>query len=332
MPPFNNNMFGNQQSMRPNFMGGMRGPNPGASPVFPGLMARSRAAQGYLANQQQGIAQQLNRPLQRTADTAMGIQRPLPAGQVPSGVNPGALRPRSDITMINPDAARNVLAGQPMDLDRTMRPLNIPGMHLEGNRMVKDAPVPVGGPNIPNRGLGGMTPDQFRGYQEIARGKSGSAGLAAAQADGYGADGEENAGIGILNRQAQIIKLNPQNVSSGLNSSYANRKMASMARRNGFGSVSSFKNFMNQYNARQNRGTTPQVVPATGGAMQGIGRPPNQSPVNNTLPVLKDQPGVLRRQIPDETYNGFKGMWNWGTNQLQNYRRYQENNGGYIPG
>lgn len=280
-----------QQRMANNMSAASRGA--GSVPQY--INPTGRAIQSQLAQSNQSLAGTLNQRLDRRFDLNPGataesnVQRQLANGMIPT---PNGFQPRQDTS-----EARNVLAGRPMGEDRTMQPLNIPGMHLEGNRMVKDAPQAIGGANVPARGLGGMTPNQFRNYQEIARRDGGPAGVAAALANGFGADGEENAGIDILNRQAQIMKRNPDGVNTGLSSNYQNVKDSRMARRNGFGSVSSFRNFMNQYNARQNRGTTPLGVASTAGAMatQGLlqGRNSNKSSDSEAIRDLQDTPSYL---------------------------------------
>lgn len=291
-----------------------------------------RAIQYQLAQSNQSLAGSLNQRLNRRFDVNPGataesnVQRQLAGGMIPT---PSGFQPRQDTS-----EARNVLAGQPMGLDRTMRPLNIPGMHLEGNRMVKDARPEGPGINEPNRGLGGMTPNRFRYYQSLARNaESGgyTAPLGAASNDGYTS---ENEGYQILNSQARAMKRNPGGVNTGLNSSYANTRMARMARRNGFGSAASFQNFMNQYNARQNRGTTPLGVATTAGALatQGGLQAVKTAPEQDVSQQLKDQPSWLRRQVPDETYNGFKSMGNGIQRRYRSYLQYQNDNGGYIPG
>lgn len=66
--------------------------------------------------------------------------------------------------------ARNVLAGQPMDTNTTMRPLNLPGYTMVGNQMVPNSRLPQPSTaNVPNKGLGGMTPNAFRTVQQAIR-------------------------------------------------------------------------------------------------------------------------------------------------------------------
>lgn len=366
---FNNNMFGNQQSMRPNFFDAMRQanlqrkmqippptgnptqsnlPNPSVqSPVAMGMaglqrpsfmtsgansqslytqrpigqgvmqqrMANNmsaasrgagsvpqyinptgRAIQSQLAQSNQSLAGTLNQRLDRRFDTndnrvVEGVQDRLARGYVPTG--DGGLRPRNVDGMgrqflINPDAAKNVLAGQPMNLNRKVTGMNIPGMRFDPQRntMVRSSPyeargiVPGANRNTPLMDLEEIdNPDDFR----------------------VATDGMAAIAPGAAPTTNWSRRMEPQTLeetgNTGLNSSYANTRMARMARRNGFGSVSSFQNFMNQYNARQNRVASPFGVGATAGAMatQGLlqGRNSNKSSDSEAIRDLQDTPSYL---------------------------------------
>lgn len=331
---FNNNMFGNQQSMRPNFFDAMRQanlqrkmqippptgnptqsnlPNPSVqSPVAMGMaglqrpsfmtsgpnsqslytqrpigqgvmqqrMANNmsaasrgagsvpqyinptgRAIQSQLAQSNQSLAGTLNQRLDRRFDLNPGataesnVQRQLAGGMIPT---PNGFQPRQDTS-----EARNVLAGRPMGEDRTMQPLNIPGMKFDPrqNAMVRSSPYEARG----------IQPGSLRQDPIMAFEKFENADDFRVATDGMAAIAPGAAPTTNWSRRMEPQTLD-QTGNTGLNSSYANTRMARMARRNGFGSAASFQNFMNQYNARQNRVASPFGVGATAGAMatQGL--------------------------------------------------------------
>ncbi|CAB5237938.1 hypothetical protein UFOVP142_29 [uncultured Caudovirales phage] len=67
---------------------------------------------------------------------------------------------------IDTSGARNVLAGQPESTNTAMRPLDMPGYTMVGNSMVPNSRLPQPSTaNAYNRGLGGMTPNEFRDAQ-----------------------------------------------------------------------------------------------------------------------------------------------------------------------
>lgn len=335
---FNNNMFGNQQSMRPNFFDAMQQanirrkmqippptgnptqsnlPNPSVqSPVAMGMaglqrpsfmtsgsnsqslytqrpigqgvmqqrMANNmsaasrgagsvpqyinptgRAIQSQLAQSNQSLAGTLNQRLDRRFDLNPGataesnVQRQLAGGMIPTS---SGFQPRQDT-----GEARNVLAGQPMGLNREITGMNIPGMRFDPrqNAMVRSSPYEA-------RGIqpGSLRQDPIMAFEKFEN------------ADDFrvATDGMAAIAPGAAPTTNWSKRMEPQTLdqtgNTGLNSSYANTRMARMARRNGFGSAASFQNFMNQYNARQNKGAANATVL---GGMQG--RTPIRQPIQN---------------------------------------------------
>lgn len=154
---------------------------------FEGMVERLIPGAQNIRNQQQSLAQNLNRPVERNRIIAAGgnpvINPDLLNPANPNGVVPnrmGGLSPR-----INTSEAANVLRGQAPGTDTTMRPLNIPGTYMDQNGTQRRLYNPGGGygangqgiipgserlPNDPQainaaRGQAfqtGMSPDEFR--------------------------------------------------------------------------------------------------------------------------------------------------------------------------
>lgn len=370
---FNNNMFGNQQSMRPNFMGAMQrrqswmdrgagnmsrpvsnagyadvgtpkwGVRPAAypfpSPVLsqeqmaapqnsissstttkpqqpqqptvmplqqrqqqwrqiaastpPYINPTGRAIQSQLAQSNQSLAGSLNSRLDRRFDVNPGataesnVQRQLAGGMIPTS---SGFQPRIDT-----GEARNVLAGQPMGLNRKVTGMNIPGMRFDPrqNAMVRSSPYEARG----------IQPGSLRQDPIMAFEKFENADDFRVATDGMAAIAPGAAPTTNWSRRMEPQTLD-QTGNTGLNSSYANTRMARMARRNGFGSAASFQNFMNQYNARQNRGgmvpnISPRGLAAINGNMASVGIRQGfdglPSPVPSKSRAAIDQAGLMYR-------------------------------------
>lgn len=154
---------------------------------FEGMVERLIPGAQNIRNQQQSLAQNLNRPVERNRMIAAGgnpvINPDLLNPANPNGVVPnrmGGLSPR-----MNTSEAANVLRGQAPGTNTTMRPLNIPGTYMDQNGVQRRLYNPGGGygangqgivpgserlPNDPQainaaRGQAfqnGMSPDEFR--------------------------------------------------------------------------------------------------------------------------------------------------------------------------
>lgn len=252
-----------------------------------------RAIQSQLAQSGQSLAGSLNQRLNRRFDVNPGataesnVQRQLAGGMIPT---PSGFQPRQDT-----GEARNVLAGQPMGLNREVTGMNIPGMRFDPQQkaMVRMSPYEARG-IVPgaNRNSPLMDLEQIDNTDDFRVATDGMAAIAP------GAAPTTN-----WSRRMEPQTLD-QTGNTGLNSSYANTRMARMARRNGFGSAASFQNFMNQYNARQNRGgmvpnVTPRGLAAINGNMasvgvgQGFGVSP--SPVPSKSRAAMNQAGLMHR-------------------------------------
>jgi hypothetical protein len=135
-----------------------------------GMVDRLRPSQQFLQNQQQSIARSLNAPIERDRRTAAGVSNAIPAQYLnPANPNSFFANDSGGLSQRRSTAeADNVLRGQAPGADTSMRPLNIPGMVFDPstNSMVPESrmqPIPTG--NDPSKGLGGMTPNQFREAQ-----------------------------------------------------------------------------------------------------------------------------------------------------------------------
>lgn len=293
---FNNNMFGNQRTLRPG----------GNQPLMQmqGMVNRLQPNRDFMNNMNARMTQTLNRPLDRMRNDAAGVSNAInpsmlnpanPNSYVPSGQVSGGLMPRQNTQM-----ARNVMMGQSPYADTSIRPLNIPGMTLQGNRMVPNRMLPQPSQaNVPQRGLGGMTPDQFRSFQS-------KGGLAAAQKEGYG---PENAGYDILARQANAKSPLETEVGKDYSGPYTPRadwaarsQMQSLRRaytaRGGQGGAG-FRQFVNSYNQRNAPQASPFSLGAgaiTGGMFGGTGNFGGGSqPMQNQAVAVP--PGILNQEF-----------------------------------
>jgi hypothetical protein len=227
----NNNPMGNQASMtpaapgssnmmaqRPAMFGTTSLPKPTQSPrgqVLKGMIA------GIQANPETQPSFGTGRNPYSSPDLigALGVARGMnsfaqaesAARFMPQRQSPRQLPAPGRPQLINPNAARNVLMGQSPDANTAMRPLNIPGMKLEGNRM-----VPMD--SYESRGvIAGSQPDLL---PEVAR-----------------ANGMRSDDFRVVTGKAMYAPNSPEvlnnTISGGVNSSTLNARMARAARMRG---------------------------------------------------------------------------------------------------
>jgi hypothetical protein len=148
-----------------------RAAQPSPMDQMQGMVNRLRPNQDLMNNLNARMTQTLNRPVDRMRNDAAGVSNAInpamlnpanPNSFVPSGQNSGGLLPRQNTQM-----ARNVMMGQSPTADTSMRALNIPGMRMEGNRMVRMNPYESRGvmPNSMNQTQAALAydnPDDFR--------------------------------------------------------------------------------------------------------------------------------------------------------------------------
>lgn len=226
--PMNNNPMGNQASMtptapgspnmmaqRPAMFGTTSLPRPTQSPG-------GRALQGVIAGIQSNPETQPSLGTGRNPYSSPDLQGPV---GVARGMNsfaqtesaarfasprqtPAPGRPQ----LINPNAARNVLMGQSPDASTAMRPLNIPGMKMDGNRMVPVSPYEARG----------FTPgSQPNLLPEVAR------------ADGMASDDFRAVTGGNAMYAPNSPEVLNRSASGGVNSSTMNARIARAARMRG---------------------------------------------------------------------------------------------------
>lgn len=133
------------------------------------MVDRLRPATQNIQNQQQSLAQQLNRPVDRSRRAAAGVS-PAIDGNYLNPANPNSYFPNrmGGLTnRMNTSEAAGVLRGQGpgSGYGGNVQPLNIPGMVFDqaNNRMIPASQVPrASTADNPNAGLGGMSSNAFR--------------------------------------------------------------------------------------------------------------------------------------------------------------------------